>query len=69
MSLSFADSLLSRAGLLLDTKAGSALAMDSTAEEQAHGITIKSSGVSLALTDWRFDDAVVNDEERFVLEL
>lgn len=47
-----ADSFLARAHLLNEAKAGTALYMDSMAEEQQRGITIKSSGVSLYFEDW-----------------
>ena len=47
-----ADSVLSRAGVLNDAKAGQARAMDTEAVEQEHGITVKSTGISLQYPDW-----------------
>ncbi|EGD73656.1 hypothetical protein PTSG_12302 [Salpingoeca rosetta] len=47
-----ADSVLSRAGVLNDAKAGKALALDTEAAEQERGITIKSTGISLHYPDW-----------------
>ena len=44
------DSLLARAGLMNEEDAGKKRVMDTTAEEQQRGITIKSTGVSLLFT-------------------
>lgn len=41
------DSLIAKAGIIADDKAGDARYMDTRKDEQARGITIKSTGVSL----------------------
>ena len=41
------DSLISKAGIISDKNAGEARYMDTRADEQERGITIKSTGVSL----------------------
>ncbi len=41
------DSLVNRAGIIGNDQTGNALYMDTTPEEQAKGITIKSTGISL----------------------
>jgi hypothetical protein len=41
------DSLLSKAGIVAEKKAGDARAMDTRADEQERGITIKSTAISM----------------------
>jgi elongation factor 2 len=41
------DSLIARAGIIAEAKAGDARTTDTRADEQERGITIKSTGVSL----------------------
>ena len=41
------DSLLSKAGIVAAQKAGDARAMDTRADEQERGITIKSTAISM----------------------
>ena len=41
------DSLLSKSGIIAKEKAGTARAMDTRADEQERGITIKSTAISM----------------------
>lgn len=41
------DSLLSKAGIIASAKAGDTRAMDTRADEQERGITIKSTAISM----------------------
>ena len=41
------DSLIAKAGIISEANAGNARAMDTREDEQARGITIKSTGISL----------------------
>ncbi len=57
------DSLVNRAGIIGNDQTGNALYMDTTPEEQAKGITIKSTGISLLYQLEEFNN------EKFLINL
>ncbi|KAL5011063.1 hypothetical protein ScPMuIL_013368 [Solemya velum] len=67
------DSLLAKAGIISSTQAGEKHAMDTREDEQAKGITIKSTAISLMynLEDWRLSPlkAEQYDGSEFIVNL
>ena len=60
------DSLIARAGIIAEDKAGDARYTDSRPDEADRGITIKSTGVSLY---YEFDASDTGKEEKFLINL
>eukprot|EP00049_Salpingoeca_infusionum_P007250 m.117766 g.117766 ORF g.117766 m.117766 type:complete len:837 (+) comp13637_c0_seq1:441-2951(+) len=58
-----ADALLAQAHALNASKAGTARALDTDAEEQERGITIKSTGIELRYPTWKARNLVNPDHE------
>lgn len=61
------DSLIARAGIIAEDKAGDTRYMDTRKDEQARGITIKSTGVSLYYEYSRVDTE--DKAEKFLINL
>lgn len=60
------DSLIAKAGIIADDKAGDARYMDTRKDEQARGITIKSTGVSLYYEYTRPEETIA---EKYLINL
>jgi len=60
------DSLICKAGIIADKNAGEARYMDTREDEQARGITIKSTGVSLY---YQYDAYGTQDKESYLINL
>jgi len=60
------DSLIARAGIIAEEKAGDARYMDTRKDEQQRGITIKSTGVSLY---YEYDPEFKNNRKPYLINL
>ncbi len=60
------DSLIARAGIIAEAKAGDARYMDTRKDEQARGITIKSTGVSLY---YEYDPLFTDKPNKYLINL
>jgi len=60
------DSLIAKAGIIADEKAGDTRYMDTRKDEQARGITIKSTGVSLY---YEYDEMGNGEPHKFLINL
>ncbi len=60
------DSLIAKAGIIADTKAGNARYTDTREDEQQRGITIKSTGVSLF---YKYDLGDKGEKEGYLINL